>query len=149
MCCSLPIFCSLVPVSSELLLGLPEAKPIESQVKSQFLDLYGISAELVTPTAIELSGCNGKGGCFHPISCKVFLSGTISFAIKNSAVIPASATDNTTYFMIYAMVSSGPFHLGMASFSNRNMCAPDLLFDLDSLLKLVSEWAASIMLLAL
>ena len=108
-----------------------------------------MSVELVIPTAVELSDYNCKGGCFHLIFAGCFLSGTISFAVKNSVVISASAADNTTHFMICAMASSGPFHLGMASFSDRNTCAPALLLDLDLLLKLTSEWAASTMLLAL
>ena len=77
--------------------------------------------ELVIPTDVELSDCSGGGGCFHPISSKVFLGGNISFAVKNSAIISASAAGDITYFMICAMISSGPFHPGMVSFSYRKM----------------------------
>ena len=84
--------------------------------------------ELGIPTAVELLDCSGEGGCFHPISCRVFLSGTISFAVKNSAIISGSVADNITYFVICVMISSGTFHLGTASFSDRNMFAPALLF---------------------
>ena len=144
----IPVSLSFVPVCSKLLFVLSAAKSIESQVAvvGPAWDKCRVSH---IPTAVELSDCTDEGGCFHPISCRVFLSGTISFVAKNSAVISASAADDTTYFMIYAMVRSVPVHLGMSSFSNRNMCAPALLLDLDSLLKPVSEWAASTMLLVL
>ena len=105
--------------------------------------------ELVIPTVVELADCSGGLGCFHPISCRVFLSGNISFAIKNSTVISTSAADNTTYFIIYTKVSSGPAHLGMGLFSDKNIWAPAMLLYLDSLLKPASEWAASTMILAL
>ena len=77
----------------------------QANLKSQVLELWGVGVKLIIPTAVELSGWSGDGGCSHPISYRVFLSGTISFAVKNSVVISASAADNTTYFMICAMVS--------------------------------------------
>ena len=144
-----PVICPLVSVCSKFLLNLPVAKPLESSLRSQFLGLRGMRVELFIPTTVELSDCSGDGGCFRPIPCGLFLSGTVSFVIKDSAAVSASAADDTTYFMICIMVSSGPCHLGMASFSDRNMCALDLLLDLDSLLKLTSEWTAGTVFLAL
>ena len=70
------------------------------RLRSHDLDFFGIKVELVTPTAVELSDWSGLGGCFHPISVRVFQRGTISLAVKNRAVISASAADETTYFMI-------------------------------------------------
>ena len=104
--------------------------------------------EFVIPTVVDLSDYRGDGGCFHPISCRVFPSGTICFAVKNSAVISASAADNTTYFMICTMASSGSFHLGMLSLSDRKMWAQAMLLEDDSLLKPVSTWEAHTILLA-
>ena len=99
------------------------------------MGLWEISEELVISTAVELSGCSGDGGCFRLISCRVFLSGTIYFAVKNNVVISTSAADDTTYFMVCVMVCSEPFYLGMLSFSTRKMWAPVLLLDFDLLLK--------------
>ena len=96
------------------------------------------------PTAVELSAWMGDGGCFHPILVRVFLRGTISFAVINKAVISASAADDTTYFIICARVSRGPFQRGMSTSSDKNMWAPALLRALVSLLKPASECPASI-----
>ena len=105
--------------------------------------------EFVTPTAVELSHWIGDGGCFHSIASNAFRNGTISFAVKNSAVVSASAAEDITYFMIAAMVSTGPFHLGIGPSSDRKMCAPDVLLDFVSLLKPVSECADNAISLAL
>ena len=103
--------------------------------------------ELVIPTAVEFSDWSGLGGCFHPISVRVFQRGTISLVVKNKAVISASIADETTYFMICAMVRTGPFHRGIESFSDRKMWAPALLLDFVLLAKPASECAARTMLL--
>ena len=50
-----------------------------------------------------------------------------------SAAISASAADAMTVLMIYAIVKTGPLMFGLGSFSDRNICAPDLLPALDSL----------------
>ena len=115
--------------------------------KSQDHDFFGISVELVIPTDVELSDWRGLGGCFHPISVRVFCSGIIYLAVRNKAVISASAADNTTYFIIWAMVRRSPFQRGMESFSDKKMWAPARLLDFVSLEKPASECAARIMLL--
>ena len=93
---------------------------------------------------MELSDWRGIGGFFHHISVRVFHSGTISLAVRNKAVISASAADDTTYFIIWAMVRRGPFQRGMESFSDKKMWAPAQLIDLVSLAKPASECAARI-----
>ena len=105
--------------------------------------------EFVTPTAVELSHWIGDGGCFHPIASNAFRNGTISFAVKKSAVVSASAAEDITYFMIAAMVNTGPLHLGIGSSSDKKMCAPALLLDFVSLLNPASECAANTISLAL
>ena len=96
--------------------------------KSQDGDFFGISIELVIPTAVELSDWRGLGGCFHPISVRVFHSGTISLAVRNKAVISASAADDTTYLIIWAMVSRDLFQRGMELFSDKKNCGHQLGF---------------------
>ena len=91
-----PVICPLVSVCSKFLLNLPVAKPLESSLRSQFLGLRGMRVELFIPTTVELSDCSGDGGCFRPIPCGLFLSGTVSFVIKDSAAVSASAADDTT-----------------------------------------------------
>ena len=68
-------------------------------------------------------------------------------AVKNKAIISASAADETTYFMICAMVRTGPFYRGIESFSGRKMWAPALLLDFVSLAKPASECAVRTILL--
>ena len=87
--------------------------------------------ELVITTAAEVSDCNGDVRCFQPIFCRVFLSGTIYFAVKNNAVVSASAADDTIYFMICTMANNESFHLEILSFSDRKGWALALLLDFD------------------
>ena len=80
-----------------------------------------------TPAAAEFSVWRGYFGCGHFISCKVCLIATISCAVMNIALSSASEAEDMTNLMIFASVSTGPFHRGMASFSGRKICAPALL----------------------
>ena len=119
LCAVFPIIVgSFVPVCPK---NWPCASLQRNQLsrKSQDRDFFGISVELVIPTAVELLDWRGLGGCFHPISVRVFCSGTISLAVRNKAVISASAADDTTYLIIWAMVRRGPFQRGMESFSEK------------------------------
>ena len=69
----------------------------------------------------------------------VFLSDTISVAVRNSAAVSASVADDRMYFSVCAIDSTGPFHRGKVSSSERNMWAPALLLDPLSLLKPASQ----------
>ena len=102
------------------------------------MTFFGINVDLVIPTDVELSDWRGLGGCFHPISVRLFHSETISLAVRNKAVISASTADERTYFIIWAMVRRGPFQRGMESFSDKKMWAPAQLLDFVSLAKPVS-----------
>ena len=79
-----------------------------------------------TPAASELSVCRGDFGCGHLISCKVCLVATISSDVMNIAPNSAYEAEDMTNLMIFASVSTGPFHQGMALFSERKICAPVL-----------------------
>ena len=79
---------------------------------------------LMKLAAVELSVCIGDLGCFHPISSRVFQRGIISLAIRSRADNLASAAEDTTYFMTWESVRTGPFVWGIGSFSNRKMWAP-------------------------
>ena len=103
---------------------------------------------LTTPEAVELSVWIGDGGCFHPIYINVWRMGTISFAVMYSTPSSASAAEDMTNLMIWAIVRIGPFHLDVGTFSDKNIWAPERLRALDLLLNLASEWAARILSLA-
>ena len=73
----------------------------------------------------------------------VWRSGIIFFAVINSAAIYASAADAITVLIIFAIVKTGPLSFGLGSFSERNICAPALLLDLDLLINIASACAAN------
>ena len=103
---------------------------------------------LTTPADVELLVWIGDGGCFQPISIHFWRMGTISLAVMYSAPSSASAAEDMTNLMIWAILRIGPFHLGVGSFSDKNTWAPARLRALESLLNLLSEWAARIVSLA-
>ena len=100
------------------------------------------------PAAVELSVWIGDGGCFQPISINVWWTGTIYLAVMYRAPSSASLVDEITNVMIWETVRIAQFHLGVGSFSDKNMLAPAQLRALDSLLNPASEWAAMTMSLA-
>ena len=102
---------------------------------------------LTTPADAELSGWKGDFGCGHFISCNVCLIVTISCAVMNIAPSSASEAEDMKNLIIFESVSTGPFHRCMASFSERKICAPDLLRPLLSLWNPVSEYAQKTILL--
>ena len=61
-----------------------------------------------------------------------------------SADISDSASDAITVLMIFAIFNTDPLSFDLGSFSERNICAPDLLLVLDSLRKPASVCAANI-----
>ena len=61
----------------------------------------------------------------------VWRSGIIFFALINSTAISATAADAITVLIICAIVKTGPLSFGLGSFSERNICAPDLILALD------------------
>ena len=101
-----------------------------------------------TPVAVKLSVWIGDEGCFQPISINVWRMGTIYLAVMYSAPSSASAYEGITNMIIWAIMRISRFHLGVGSFSDKNMWAPAWLRALDLLLNPASEWAASIMSLA-
>ena len=54
------------------------------------LVLHGMMVLLVTPTAVELLHWMGVVGCGHPISMRVWCSGTISLAMVKRPASSAS-----------------------------------------------------------
>ena len=102
----------------------------------------------MTPSAVELSVWIGDGGYFQPIYINVWQMGTIFLAVIYSAPSYASTVEDITNVMIWAIVRTAPFHLGVGSFSDKNMWDPARLRALDSLLNPASQWAARIMSLA-
>ena len=72
---------------------------------------------LTTPAAVELSAWTSDVDCFQTISINVCRMGTISLAVMYSTPSSASAAENMTNLMIWAIVRIGPFHSGVGSFS--------------------------------
>ena len=94
-----------------------------------------------TPAAAELSVWRGYFGCGHFISSKVCLIATIFCAVMNIAPNSALEAEDMINLMMFASVSTGMFHQGMASFSERKICVPDLMSPLLSLWDPASECA--------
>ena len=74
-----------------------------------------------TLAAAELSVWRGGFGCDHFISCEVCLIATISCVVTSIAPNSASESEDMTNLMIFEIVSKGPFHQGMALFSERKI----------------------------
>ena len=143
LCCS-PHHCwVLCPSMSEIGL-VPLCSATSSVANTKTVTFLGSVLSWSSPPLWSCRTGGGLGGCFHPISVRVFRRGTISLAVRNKAVISASAADDTTYLIIWAMVRRSPFQRGMESFSEKKMWAPAWLLDFVSLAKLASECAARI-----
>ena len=71
-------------------------------------------------------------------------SGIIFLSVMHSAAISASDADAITFLMICAIVNTGPLSFGLGSFSERKMCAPSQLRDLDFLRKPASACTGNI-----
>ena len=114
-----PVQVSTCPVVSKLALGFSAPEPVEAAVHCR---------DFSWDNSIIHHTCSGgvvclEGGfvCGHFISCKVFLIATISCAVMNIAPNSASEAEDMTNLMIFASVSTGPFHRGMSSFSERKI----------------------------
>ena len=116
--------------------------------KYMYLLLRWMMVLFTTPAAVELSVWIEDGGCLQPISINVWRMGTIYLAVMYIAPSSDSAAEDITNLMIWEIMRIDPFHLGVGSFSDKNMWAPARLQGLDSLLNPASEWAARIMSLA-
>ena len=75
---------------------------------SMALLLACFKVPLMMPLAVLLSVLIGVGGCGCPSSAHVTRSGSSSRAFMYSAAISASAADDTTIFIIFAMIDIGP-----------------------------------------
>lgn len=87
---------------------------------------------LTTPRAVELSVCIGVGGCLCPISLRRCRIGTASRELMKRAPSSASAADDITALMIWAIVSTAPLLRGAWSFSDMKKCPPARLLAFDS-----------------
>ena len=74
---------------------------------------------LTTPAAVDLSVLIGYGGCLQPISINVWRMGTIYLAVMYSTPISASAAEDITILMIWAIMRIDPLHSGVGSFSDK------------------------------
>ena len=68
----------------------------------------GTMVRLVTPDAVELLVWIELLGCGHPISVRVWISGTVSLAVTDNTASSAPAAGYMSYLIICAMVRTGP-----------------------------------------
>ena len=71
---------------------------------------------LVTHMAVELLHFTGEGGCGQPISMRFFLRGIMDLAQMKRPESSASAAENMTFLMIWAIVRTGPLREGTGVF---------------------------------
>ena len=76
----------------------------------------GTMVRLVTPTAVELSVWIGVLVCDHHISMRVWRIGTISLALMNNPASSASADEDMTYLIIFAMVRMRHFGVELGNY---------------------------------
>ena len=72
----------------------------------------------------ELSVCIGVLVCGCPISSNVFRAGTVSLALIYIDPISASAADDITDLMIWAMLSTAPLFIGSSVLFERKKWPP-------------------------
>ena len=66
----------------------------------------------------------------------------MSLAAINRAASSASVAEDTKNLIIWEMVIMGPLYLGLVPSSERKMCNPARMHDLETLRYVASEWAA-------
>ena len=88
---------------------------------------FGCIFPLKTASAIDLSVCNGVGGCLCPISSKMILMYTASLDIIYKAVNSASVADDITCFTMWAMLRTAQLFCGMVESLDRKKWPPALL----------------------
>ena len=94
---------------------------------------FGVILPLTTPSAIELSVCNGVGGCGCPISSKMIRMYTASRAMMYNAPNSASVADDMTCLMMWAILRRAPLFVGTSPPLERKKCPPALLLAFGSL----------------
>ena len=72
----------------------------------------GVRFFITKPRAVMLSVQIGVGGCTWPISSAVVRTGMSCRELMNRAPISASAADDTTELMIWAMFNTAPLFFG-------------------------------------
>ena len=78
----------------------------------------------MTLSAIELSVCNGVGGCLCPISTRIILMYTASRVMMYSAPNSASVADDMTCFIMCAILSMAPLLGGLSVSCDRKNWPP-------------------------
>ena len=79
---------------------------------------------LATPIAVMLSTCIGVHSCLRPISARVVRTGMALQALMNIAPNSASADDDMTALMMWAMFSTAPLLGGSSLSSDMKKCPP-------------------------
>jgi len=80
---------------------------------------FGCILSLTTPSAIELSVCNGVHGCLCPIFSSMILMHMASRAMMYSAANSASVVDDITCLIMCAMLSMAPLLTGILALLER------------------------------
>ena len=86
---------------------------------------------LTTTSEVDFSVCTGEEGCGQRIPERVRLMGIIYLEMIKSALNSVSVAEVMKNLIISAIVSTGSFHMGSGSFSDKNIWAPARLQPLD------------------
>ena len=79
------------------------------------------------PSAVVLSVIIGVGGWMWPISSRSVLAGMACLELRNNTPISASAAEDMTLLMIWAMLWKAPLFGGQSELSDMKKCPPALL----------------------
>ena len=124
-----PIICIIVfscsPIYSELLLAFSVSQPVKAHV--HYLCSSWLYFSIENCSSIELSVCNGVGGCLCPISSKMIMVYTASLAMMYKAANSASFYDYITCLIMWAMLRTAPLFCGMVESLDRWKWPPALL----------------------
>ena len=110
---------------------------------------FGCILTFTTASSIELSVCNGVGGCLCPISSKMVLMYTASLSIMYNATNYDSVADDMTCFIMCNMLRNDLLFCGMVEPLDREKWLPALLRAFGSLRYLASMCATNFMSFAL
>jgi hypothetical protein len=134
------------PVVTELVLGGAAPEPPEAHI--HHFCPAGHNHFVGNTAGVELSVWIGLFGWGQPMEMRVCLWGIISFAITKRAASSDLAADGITNLMIWVIERIAPLNCGNSLFSERKMCAPAQLQELNLLRNPASKWAQRTMSLA-
>ena len=104
---------------------------------------------VTTPSAVVLSVCIGVGNCLWPIYSSAWRARMASQQLMKREPSLASAAEDMTALIIFAVATTAPLLCGMAELLDMRKCPPSLLHFFSSNRYEASLWPARTVLLAL